>query len=534
MSQVPAKVGKRGGVSMGRGTYLIGVDIGTMGTKAAVFDESGRLLGSAFEESGLVYPRSGWVEQDLEQMYASCLHTIRAGVEKAGINPGDTAAIAIDGQMAGIGGVGTDGTASIRYDSWLDTRCEPYIGLMEREAGELVLRVSGSPPTYDHGPKILWWMHEEPEAFKATAKFVVPSAYAAMRMAGLRSDEAFIDYTQLHFSGFGDVENLRWSTEICEILGVPMEKLPRIAAPWDIVGKVTPEAAEDAGLVSGIPVAAGAGDQAATSLGAGIVSPGQVFDVAGTASVFSVCTDRRVVDTKYKTFLSARSVIRDLWIPIAYINGGGLCLRWFRDEVARGGASGGDSPPEAGYAVLDEKVAGVPPGSDGLIFLPHFGGRVTPNDPNIRGAWLGLSWGHKLGHLYRAILEGIAYEYKCYIDTLRDLLPSMELTEARVIGGGARSRVWNQIKSDVLALPYVQLDRQEVAVWGSALIAGFAVGVYTDLARAAAAFTSPVQRFVPDEKVHQQYQPYVQVYKNLLCGLAPPFKLLRETVKDAT
>jgi len=513
---------------MSKGTYLIGVDIGTMGTKAAVFDQSGRLLGDAFEESKLVYPRAGWVEQDMEDMYRSCLRTIKAAVQKAGIDPRHVAAVSVDGQMAGIGGVAENGMASIRYDSWLDTRCEPYIDLMNKEAGDLVLTITGSPPTYDHGPKILWWMHEEPEAFKDTAKFVVPSAYAAMRMSGLTAADAFIDYTQLHFSGFGDTENLRWSEEICEAFGVPLEKLPRIVAPYEVVGRLTAEAADNAGLVSGIPVAAGAGDQAATSLGAGIVEPGQVFDVAGTASVFSVCVNQRVVDTKHRTFLCARSVVRDLWVPIAYINGGGLCLKWFRDEMVRGkSATKGTGAAENAYALLDEKAATIPPGADGLIFLPHFGGRVTPNDPKVRGAWVGLTWGHSLAHLYRAILEGVAYEYRYYADILTELFPALELKEARVIGGGAKSSVWNQIKSNVLGIPYVQLDRSEVAVWGSALIGGYAVGVFEDLVGAAKASTHPVHRVDPDEEVHRRYYPYVQVYKGLFEALGPSFEMIR-------
>ncbi len=513
---------------MGRETYLIGIDLGTTGTRAGVFDCSGRLAGDAFEDSVLSCPRPGWVEQDMEQMYGSCLRTMRAAVEKAGIRPTDVAAIAVDAQMAGIGGVGADGLASIRYDSWLDTRCEPYIELMNREAGELVLRKSGSPPTYDHGPKILWWMREEPERFAATAKFVVPSAYAAMRLAGLAGADAFIDYTQLHFSGFGDIERLEWAEETCSAFGLPMSKLPRIVAPWETVGKLTREAADQAGLVPGIPIAAGAGDQAATSLGAGIVSPGQVFDVAGSASVFSVCVDRRVLDLKYRTFLSARSVVPGLWVPIAYINGGGLCLRWFRDEVAAGAGPRAEGGARVTYAALDEMARQVPPGSDGLVFIPHFAGRVTPNDPNVRGAWLGMGWGHGLAHLYRAVLEGIAYEYKCYMDTLRDLIPSLQFTEARVIGGGAQSDVWVQMKSDVLALPYVRLDRKEVAVWGSALIAGRAAGVYSDLAEAARASTRTTGRFEPDLGAHRKYQPYARAYRSFLDGLAPAFRELRE------
>lgn len=504
---------------------LIGVDIGTSGTKAAIFTESGRELGSAFEESRLVYPRPGWVEQDLEEMYGSCLRTVREALAQAGVSPCDVAALAVDGQMAGIGGVGADGLASLRYDSWLDTRCEPYLRLMQERAGELIHATSGAPPTYDHGPKMLWWMHEEPAAFAATAKFVVPSAYAAMRLTGLSGEEAFIDYTQLHFSGFGDILNLRWSDELCELFGLPAAKLPRIVAPGELVGRLTKEAASACGLLAGTPVAAGAGDQAATSLGAGVVEPGQVFDVAGTASVFSVCTDRPVVDLKHRTFLSARSIVPGRWIPLAYINGGGLCLRWFRDEIA--GCRPGTAEAAEAYAHLDKLAAALPPGSGSLVCLPHFGGRVTPADPAARGLWLGLSWGHRLEHLYRAILEGIAYEYRCYVEVLEDILPDCVFTEARVIGGGAASSVWNQIKADVLGLPYVQVDRKECATWGSALVAGHAVGVYSDVAAAATSAVHVTRRHLPDWAAHRRYQAFVEVYKDLFDRLAPSFRALR-------
>lgn len=173
---------------------LIGVDLGTTGTKAAVFDAAGNLLVSAYEESRLHYPRPGWVEQDPEDFYGSSVCTIKECMEKGGINPADVAAIAFDGQMAGIGTVDADWGTPTVYDSWLDTRCKPYIELMKRHEDPIIQKAAG-PPTYSHGPKILWWKHERPEVFKKIHKFVVPGCYVAGRMAGLEGDEAFIDYT---------------------------------------------------------------------------------------------------------------------------------------------------------------------------------------------------------------------------------------------------------------------------------------------------------------------------------------------------
>jgi xylulokinase len=314
--------------------YLIGVDIGTMGTKAAIFDAQGNLLASAFEESILHYPRPGWVEQDQDDFYTSSVRTIKECVEKSGINPSDVAAIAFDGQMAGTGSVDADWGSPTPYDSWLDIRCGAYIEMMKPHADQ-VIQSTGGPPTYCHGPKILWWMHERPEVFERVSKFVMPTTYTAGRMAGLKGDEAFVDYTHLNFSSFSDTAAAVWNPDLVGMFEVPQEKLPRIVEPWEIIGKLTPSAARDCGLVAGTPIAAGCGDQAAGMLGAAMVEPGTVFDVAGTASVFAICTDRFVPDIKHKTLFTARLVPPDLWYALAYINGGGLNLRWFRDELAR-------------------------------------------------------------------------------------------------------------------------------------------------------------------------------------------------------
>jgi xylulokinase len=374
--------------------YLIGVDLGTMGTKAAIFDTDGQLLASAYEESKLYYPQPGCVEQDPEDFYGSSVRSIRHCVESSGIDPTDVAAIAFDGQMSGIGTVDKGWGTPTVYDSWLDTRCKSAIEQM-RPIEETIIRRTGGPPTYSHGPKILWWMRERPEVFREIHKFVVPGGYVAGRMAGLKGDDAFIDYTYIHFSCLSNTVEATWDEGLCREFGIPMEKLPRIVPPWEVIGKLTPAAAEDCGLKAGTPIAAGAGDQAAGMLGAAMVEPGLVFDVAGTASVFAICVDRFVPDVAHKTLFTARLVPEDLWYALAYINGGGLNLRWFRDELAIEIKEEAKAKGENEYILLDRLAAEVPPGSDGLLFLPHLQGRVCPSDADVRGLWMGFTWAHR-------------------------------------------------------------------------------------------------------------------------------------------
>jgi xylulokinase len=284
---------------------------------------------------------------------------------------------------------------------------------------------------------------------------------------------------------------------------------------------VTDSAAQDSGLAPGTIIAAGCGDTAAGALGGGIVRPGMFLDVAGTAAVLAGCTGAFVADTQNRALLTMRSVIPGLWHPLAYTAGGGLALRWFRDQfynVHRGELQPGDGEL---YDLMIALAAAAPPGADGLFFSPHLGGRICPAAPDMRGAWLGFSWGHTQAHFARAILEGVAFEYAYYLRILRSLLDKLDLLEARVVGGGAASPVWNQIKADVLSVPYQPLKGSEFSTWGAAMIAGKAAGIFDDLAVVADDHAIPDgARLDPDASLHALYEPLILQYirwQEVLC-----------------
>jgi xylulokinase len=497
--------------------YLIGVDLGTSGTKAALYQVDGKLISDASVEVPLFYPKPGVVEQENEDFYTSAARAVRSCIESSGIEPGEVAAIAFDSQMAGLGLIGENFEPVARFDSWLDMRCQPYIEWMDKEAGDRITQLTGCPPTCDHGPKMLWWKTEQPEIYARTAKFVMPGTYVAGRIAGLNAEQAFIDHTYIHFSGFSDGQKTRWSGELCGRFGLDMDKLPRIIDPCEVIGEVTEKSARKFGLAPGTLIAAGAGDTAANALGAGIVHPGMLFDVAGTASVLAGCTDKFVADTKNRALITMRSVIPGLWNPLAYIAGGGIALRWYRDQFYN--RARGESLPIPGEDLYPEMITfaqGVVPGSDGLFFSPHLGGRICPSSPDMRGAWVGVSWSHTQAHFARSILESIAYEYAYYLKILTEALPELVLVEARVVGGGARSEVWNQIKADVLNVPYQRLAGNEFGAWGAAMIAGKASGLINDLAahaeRAALLNGKPIR---PIQGNHEIYLPLIEKYIRL-------------------
>ncbi len=499
--------------------YLIGVDIGTQGTKANLYDLEGRVLSSSFEASNLISPKTGEVYQEADEIFTSVINTMREVVARSGVSAADIAAVGMDSQMAGIMGIGKDFEAVTYYDSWLDTKCGKYITEIKNRANTRSVELNGAPVTYTHGPKILWWKNERPEVYNKIHKFVLPHVFVAGKLCGLKAQDAVIDYTCIHFSGFADNLKKQWSGELLETFDVTADKLPEIVEPWKIIGKLKKEYAAACGLMEGVPIVAGCGDSAATCLGAGIVKPGEVFDVAGTASILSCCVDTYKPDTKHEALMLMRSVVDGLWMPLAYINGGGMCLKWYKDSIV-----GADC--EVDYQTLEREAVGIAPGSAGLIFLPHFAGRVCPNNPDVRGSFIGLNWAHKRGHLYRAIMEGIAYEYKYYLDVLKDIGIDTQISRVFGMGGGAKSSLFNQIKADVLGLKYVPIKNVDTAPLGSAIVAGYGIGVYDNIVKTAESFKITGAEITENRDAHQSYIPYSQAYLESFSALKTIFHAL--------
>jgi xylulokinase len=423
------------------------------------------------------------VEEDPQVQLDSVCLAIRRCIREARIGKAQVAAIGIAGQMAGVIGVGRDGRHLTPYDSWLDTRCGPYIKQMEQAAGEEIVTRAGCPPSFNHGPKMLWWMHERSTVYRSIVAFVQPGGYAAMRLCGLDGSRAFLDKTYLHFSGFGDNLRSQWDRELCRRFGFDDAKLPAIVDSGSIVGELTAASARQCGLAAGVPVVAGCGDTAASFLACGAAAEGIGVDVAGTASVFAMTTATFRPDVARRMLACGQSAVPGLWHPYAYINGGGMNLEWFRREIAnRGRTAGKDRLDLAG---LDELAAAVEPAETLPLFVPHLGGRVCPAQPDLRGAWVGLTWDHGLGELYRAVLEGVALEYAVYKKGLLALYEGLKVKELRVTGGGEQSGLWNAIKADAMQTPLRRVSRGEGAPLGAAMVAGCGVGLLKGLPEAA-------------------------------------------------
>ena len=489
---------------------LVGVDLGTTGTKAALYSPEGETLAESTAETPLRWRGAGEVDQDPDDFYAAALRAIRDCVERSG--SANVAAIGVTGQMAGVLGIDGEWRPATPYDSWLDLRCSPDVEALDDALGARLVELSGCPAMVNHGPKMRWWRREQPDVFDRVAKWIVPSGYVAGRLAGLAADNAFMDHSYLHFTGVADARAGAWSQELADAVGVPLDKLPRIVEPATRVGGLRAEAARECGLAEGTPVAAGLGDTAAGVLGAGVVAPGQVLDVAGTAAVLSASGTDFVPDVEHRTLIVMHGAVQGQWVSLSYLSAGSL-LAWVGETLWEG-----ETP---GFDELAEVARAAPAGSDGLIFVPHVDGRLLPSRPQMRGAWTGLTRHHSRSHLVRSVLEGVAYEYAEYLRVLRELHPEVDLREVRVVGGGARSDTWNAIKASVLGVPYARLARGEFSCWGAALVAGNSIGLFDDLAEAASGATDVEARYEPDAADHEVYTHQAASYERLLAALDP-------------
>ena len=496
---------------------LLGIDLGSSSVKATLFSADCRPVKEARRDNHPCQPRPGVAEYDAHRLFKATCAAIRQVMDEARVRPGDVAAVCADGMISGTMGIDAEGEATTPYTTTLDMRFAPQLNqVMDRWHDLIRLKTGSGQPTI--GPKMMWTRDAFPGAYRRTAKFVTITGYVAGQLAGLNAESAFIDHTHLWASGLSDTEHFAWSPELCEAMGLPVGKLPRIVAATDIVGRLCRKAATATGLKEGTPVVAGAGDQSAAFVGAGLTRPGRMGDAAGTYPILSVCTDEFSPDLTHRMAEIMPSPVPGLWNPCSIIIGGGLTHHWFGKMF--GGANeskaGGTSGLPAVFARLDKEAGRLSPGSDKLFFNPHLGGQACPTRTYLKGAWMGFTWTHQPAHFYRALLEAIAYDQSLAWQAMRSAYPQIKPREVVVYGGGARSHLWNQIKADVMGLPYVCCEREDLAALGAVIIAGCALGLYDNMAVAAERSARHTRRFKPRARVHQFYRVYADLYRRLL------------------
>lgn len=470
-------------------SYVLGIDVGGSSTKAALYRLDGFLVAADAVSYQPAQPRPGVAEYDPVELLAAAERSVAGVVAAAGVAPSEIVAVGCDAMVSGTVGLGADGKPTTAYTTTLDTRCNDDLVTMARHERSIRARVGSGTPLV--AAKIAWYRRTQPEVFDRTMVFVTAGGLITGHFAGLGPDEAVIEPTVLWGVGLSDTSGLRWSEELTELLDIPVDVLPRIAGSTEVVGAVPAGVAAATGLRPGTPVIAGCGDQMAGFVGAGVLQGAALADSAGTYEV---------VGRRVDTFAPDAAGVFDV-VPMPYGSGyaqqavvaigGGFTRQWFTSTVT----------PTQTDAELDALAATVDPGSDGLVFVPHLGGRGAPSVPWMRGAWLGLAWQHTPGHLARSLMEAMAYEIAAAIDVFGGERPDRIMG----YGGGARSTVASQIKADVAGLPFVGLGDIAPASRAAALLAAIGVGELDSLDTAVEA-ASPIERITtPDPGSRSRY-----------------------------
>jgi xylulokinase len=435
-------------------TALVGLDVGTTGVKAVAISPEGAIVAAAEEEYPLSTPRPGWSEQDPEDWWTASERAL------AGLDVRDVAGIGLSGQMHGLVLLDKAGGVLRPAILWNDQRTAAECNEIEEKIGlaRLIELTGNRALTGFTAPKLLWVRNNEPEVYARIAHVLLPKDYVRLRLTGERA----IDVADASGTLLFDVEGRRWSDDVLAALGVPGEWLPPALESPAPSGQTR----------GGIPVAAGAGDQAAGALGVGVDRPGPISVVLGTSGVVFAALPAYAADRDARVHSFCHAV-PGRWHAMGVMLSAAGSLRWFRDALAQ----------ETPFDVLTAEAEGWPPGAEGLLFLPYLAGERTPHaDPDARGAFTGLSVRHDRGALARAVLEGVAYALRDSLELLAAL--GVRPKVGRASGGGARSDLWLRIVASAFGIPLERTAVEEGAAYGAALLGGVAGGVFTSVEEA--------------------------------------------------
>lgn len=486
--------------------YLIGIDIGTSGTKSILMDENGVLLASATAEYPLYQPQNGWAEQDPEDWWHAVCKTLQEITAK--IDPKAIAGIGLSGQMHSVVLLNENNQVIRPAILWCDQRTDAECKQIESILGrEKLVAITANPalPGFT-ASKLVWLQNHEPENYARCRHILLAKDYIRFRLTGEYATEVS-DAAGMQLL---DVPNRCWSEEVCQALHVDMEMLPKVYESPEITGRVTADASAKTGVPAGVVVAGGAGDNAAAAVGTGVYAHGKAFTSIGTSGVVFAPTNKPVIDPKGRihTFCAA---VPGTWHVMGVTQAAGLSLNWFRNTLAK----------DASYKELDEACKGIAIGCDKLIYLPYLMGERTPIlDSNARGVFFGLSAMHTREHMARSVMEGVSFSlYSCLL-LLREM--NIELHEMVLCGGGSKSAFWKQMICDVYDMP-VHTVLGEGAALGAAILGGCAAGVYASVAEGCERAVRKAEETLPKADAHEAYEAYYKVYDGLYGALKASF-----------
>jgi xylulokinase len=498
--------------------YIIAHDFGTSGDKAVLTNLKGEVLASEYRDYPLLYPKSHWVEQDPKDWWQAFCTTTKAVAKKAK-SPDDILAIAPSAQMITIMPVDQDGKPLRNSISWLDLRATKQGDWLQQYADEIYPILGMAPSAKDIVSRILWIKEAEPKIYAKTHKLLDCKDYLEFKLTG----NFVTDWSNASLYGLFDIREHKWSERVCEITEISPDKLPDSYPSTKIIGKVTREAAQQVGVPAGTPVIATGGDVAVAAIGSGSVREGDSHVCIGTATWIGVTTKEVIIDP-HKRYLTMCSGDPEKNILMGEMETGGAALRWLRDLLQN--YEDPLNPSSIPYSKMDTLARKISPGSDQLLFTPWMSGERSPlNDHNARGTYLGLKLGHTLGHLIRAILEGVAFNIRWILESVEETAP-FHIHDICGVGGGAVSELWMQIIADVTGRT-IRLVKEPMNAGsiGAAMTAIVALGIYSDFESLLEIIPIKTQ-LQRDQKAHESYSKLFPIFKDAYRQLSPIFNSL--------
>jgi len=497
---------------------FLGIDIGTGSTKTLAINERGAILAEANSGYPLDTPRPLWTEQNPDDWWRATVKTIQQVVQTAKLKAADVKAIGLSGQMHGSVFLDKDFKVIRPAILWNDQRTAVECEEIERRAGgrkALIKLVANPALTGFTAPKILWLRNNEPKNFAKLKKVLLPKDDVRRRLTG----ELATDVSDASGMLLLDVAKRDWSKKLLDKLELDIDLLARCYESEEVTGKLTPAVANELGLSTDCVVVGGAGDCAANGVGTGVVSSGVLSTSIGTSGIMFVHSDKMEVDPQGRlhTFCHA---VHGKWHMMGVSLSGGGSLQWFHDKLCA------DSIPKGKddcFGLLSDEAARIPPGSEGLFFLPYLSGERTPHaDPDARACFIGLVLKHGRGHLVRSIMEGVAYAMRDSLTIIKEM--NVPVKQIRASGGGSKNPLWRQIQADMFGQKVVTINAEQGPAFGVALLAAVGAGAYKSVEEACGATIKVVGETPLDKKAAKVYDQGFPIYQQLYRSLKRDFK----------
>lgn len=504
--------------------YMFGIDIGTQSIRVHLYDQEINCLATRSTEQYVETPKPLWMTQSASFWWKAVRDSIKEILAETKVPAEDVVSIGCCAHMHGPVPVTMD-RKNVCDDIQLysDKRAAEIAGKLRTDPDfEKVFPMTANPPTSNwFGIKVRWIKDSMPEIYEKADKFVVPNGFINFMLTG----EACIDPSEASGSYLMDSKINQWSDKLIEHLGLDKEKLPRIVKSYETVGTVCKEAAEETGLSTKTLVVAGGGDMLCSLYTAGLKQKGSVVDITGTGSIICYYADDPMYDTR---IMNLRHVI-DGWVPFGNIDCSGGAFRWLRDNLAREEMKLAHGQGMDEYVYLSNLAEKTPPGADGLLFMPYLMGERTMGSADSRGCFVGMNLGTKMGHLVRAVLEGIAFEHKRTLDVFA--ANGANVQRIYHTAGGAKGELWNQIKADIYGIPVYTLKTDEGGVIGAALLGGCAAGLFNNPEEAADLVMQVKKEYLPNNEKRGFYDELYQVFCETHDVLQKPFANLAAVVR---